>query len=156
MFRIANRKSYKFYLLSVPICLKCESLSQCMTKHTKGLVRPAKTDQPAHLRSLIRAFADRMCLLQPPGCVWGWGGDRVWRRCILRHRGVHLILAYSWARPAILEAGKGREGMIYFFCFFAFIPVPLSSLSLSFIYSSISPVSFLPFSGRQHKMTNKG
>ena len=26
----------------------------------------------------------------------------------LRYRGVQLILAYSWARPAILVAGKGR------------------------------------------------
>ena len=31
--------------------------------------------------------------------------------CILRHRGVQLILAYSWARPAILVADKGRGGM---------------------------------------------
>ena len=31
--------------------------------------------------------------------------------CILRHRGVQLILAYSWVRPAILVAGKGRRGM---------------------------------------------
>ena len=30
--------------------------------------------------------------------------------CILHHGGVQLILAYSWARPAILEAGKGRRG----------------------------------------------
>ena len=30
--------------------------------------------------------------------------------CILRHRGVQLILAYSWERPAILVAGKGRGG----------------------------------------------
>ena len=44
----------------------------------------------------------------------------------------------------------------YFFCFFTFIPVPLSSLSLSFISSAISSVSFLPFSGRRHKMTHKG
>ena len=28
--------------------------------------------------------------------------------CILRHGGVQLISAYSWARPAILVAGKGR------------------------------------------------
>ena len=56
----------------------------------------------------------------------------------------------SWARPAILVAGKGRGG------FFTFIPVPLSSLSVSFISSTISSVSFLPFSGRQHKMTHKG
>ena len=26
------------------------------------------SDQTAHSRSLIRVFADRMCLLQPPGC----------------------------------------------------------------------------------------
>ena len=31
----------------------------------------------------------------------------------------------------------------YFFCFFTFIPVPLSSLSLSFISSTISSISFL-------------
>ena len=42
-----------------------------------------------------------------------------------------LILAYSWARPAILVAGKGRGGCFYFFFFFTFIPVPLSFLSLS-------------------------
>ena len=40
----------------------------------------------------------------------------------------------------------------YFFCFFTFISVPLSSLSLSFI----SSISFLPFSERIHKMTHKG
>ena len=31
--------------------------------------------------------------------------------CILRHWGVQLILAYSWARPAILVASKGRWGI---------------------------------------------
>ena len=75
----------------------------------------------------------------------GLGGAKV--SCILRHRGVQLILAYSWARPAVL-AGKGRGGMFYFVCFFTFIPVPLSSLFLSFICSTISSISFLPFSGR--------
>ena len=63
------------------------------------------------------------------------------------------IMAYSWARLAILVAGKRRRGCFYFICFFAFIPVPLSFLSFSFISSSIS---FLPFSGRRHKMTHKG
>ena len=76
--------------------------------------------------------------------------------CILRHRGVQLRLAYSWARPAILVAGIGVEGeCFYFFHFFTFIPVSISSLSLSFISSSISSISFLPFSGRRHKMTHK-
>ena len=67
----------------------------------------------------------------------GWsGGERV--SCILRHRGIQLILAYHWAKPAILVAGKGRGGMFLFFCFFTFIPVPFSYLSLSFISSTIS------------------
>ena len=85
----------------------------------------------------------------------GWlGGAKV--SFILRHQGAQLILAYSWARPAILVAGKGRGGCFYFFCFFTFIPVPLSSLSFSFISSTISSIFFLPFSGRRHKMTHKG
>ena len=66
------------------------------------------------------------------------------------------ILAYSWTRPAILVAGKGSGGMFYFFCFFTFIPVPLSPLSLTFISSTFSSISLLPFSGRQHIMTHKG
>ena len=76
--------------------------------------------------------------------------------CILHHQGVQLILVYSWAGPAILVAGKGRREWFYFFCFFPFIPVPLSSLPLSSIFSTISSISFLPLSGRQHKMTHKG
>ena len=67
-----------------------------------------------------------------------------------------LILTYIWARPAILVAGKGRGGMFLFLLFLHFIHFPLSSLSLYFISSTISSVSFLPFSGRQHKMTHKG
>ena len=82
---------------------------------------------------------------------WGWsGGAKV--SCILCHRGIQLILAYSWARPAILVAGKGRGGFFFIYCYYTFIPVPLSSLSLSFI----SSISFLPFSGRRQKMTHKG
>ena len=85
----------------------------------------------------------------------GWlGAAKV--SCILCHRGVQLILAYSWARPAILVAGKGREVMFLFLLFLlfhscsSFFPVPLFHL---FCYLL---VSFLPFSGRQHKMTHKG
>ena len=40
----------------------------------------------------------------------GWSGEAK-VSCILRHRGVQLILAYSWARLAILVAGMGRGGM---------------------------------------------
>ena len=62
-----------------------------------------------------------------------------------------LILAYSWARPAVLVAGKEEGENFRFFCFFPFVPVPLSSLSLSFISFTIFSVFFLPFSGRRHK-----
>ena len=45
--------------------------------------------------------------------------------CILwylgwRGGGVQLILAYGWARPAILVAGKGRWGMFLFLLFLHF------------------------------------
>ena len=75
---------------------------------------------------------------------------------LLRHQAVQPILASSWARPAILVAGKGRGGMFLFLLFlslsflFLFLPYPSS-----FISATIFSISFLPFSGRQHKMTHK-
>ena len=75
----------------------------------------------------------------------GWsGGAKV--LCILHHQGVQLILVYSWARPAILVAGKGKEGMFLFLLF-----LPGVSFLFLFISSTISSISFLPFSGRRHK-----
>ena len=63
----------------------------------------------------------------------GWsGGAKV--SCILCHRGVQLILAYNWAMPAILVAGKDREVMFLFLLFLhfhscsSFFPVPLFHL----------------------------
>ena len=75
--------------------------------------------------------------------------------CILRRQGFQLILAYSWARPAILIECKNRGGMFLFLlCLHfqscsSFFLVPLFHL---LFYS----ISFLPFSGRHHKMTHKG
>ena len=89
-------------------------------------------------------------------CRVEWWSGVVKVSCILRLQGVQLILAYSWARPAILVAGKGRGGMFLFLLLYTIIPVFLSSLSLSFISSTISSISFLHFSGRRHKMTHKG
>ena len=69
-----------------------------------------------------------------PSCskhLW-LGGAKV--SCIFCNRGVQLILAYSWARPAILVAGKGREVMFLFLLFLhfhscsSFFPVPLFHL----------------------------
>ena len=64
-----------------------------------------------------------------------------------------LKLAYSWARPAILAAGKGRGGNALISSVSSLSFIFLSTLSLSFISST---VSLLPFSGRRHKMTQKG
>ena len=78
--------------------------------------------------------------LQKPTCsnTQGWlGGAKV--SCILRHWGVQLILAYSWARPAFLVTGKGTGGMFLFLLFlrchsFSFLPCPsLSSPLLSLL-----------------------
>ena len=69
----------------------------------------------------------------------GWsGGAKL--LCILHHWGVQLILAHSWARPAILVVGKGRGGMFLFLLFLhfhscsSFFPVPLFHLLYSFFY----------------------
>ena len=69
----------------------------------------------------------------------GWsGGAKV--LCILHHWGVQLILAYSWARPAILVVGKGRGGMFLFLLFLhfhscsSFFPVPLFHLLYCLFY----------------------
>ena len=64
--------------------------------------------------------------------------------CISRHWGVQLILAYSWARPAILVAGKGRGGMFSFHLFLhfhscsSFFLVPLFHL-FYFLFYLFSP-----------------
>ena len=76
--------------------------------------------------------------------------------CSSHQQGVQLILAYSWARPVSLKQVRVWGEYFYFFYFFTFTPIPLSSLSLSFISSTISSISFLPFSGRRHKMTHRG
>ena len=63
-----------------------------------------------------------------PGGVVGWGKSIVL-----------LILAYSWARPAILAAGKGRGECFYFFCFFTFIHFPFSHVPrLHLLYCLLS------------------
>ena len=42
-----------------------------------------------------------------------WLGEAKVSR-ILRHRGVEMKLAYSWARPTVLAAGKDRGVMFLF------------------------------------------
>ena len=70
-------------------------------------------------------------------CCCGWsGGAKV--PCILCHRGVQLILAYSWARPAILVVGKGRGGNVFI--------SSVSSLSFLFLFLPCSSLSSLRLS----------
>ena len=78
-----------------------------------------------------------------------WGGSLSWTPwCILRHRGVQLILAYSSARPAILVAGKGRGGM------FLLCPrhfqwggggVPYSITAVRTYVRPVRPIPFVPY-----------
>ena len=71
--------------------------------------------------------------------IWGWLGEGKvsW---ILCHLGAQLILAYSWARPAVLAAGMGRGRMFLFFLFHHFLsfssfsPIPLFYLLFSLFY----------------------
>ena len=86
------------------------------------------------------------------------GDGRVVQRCpVPQGTGAsNWYLAYSWARPAILVAGKGRRGMFLFLLFLHFHSCSSFFPVLSFISSTISSISCLPVSGRRHKMTHKG
>ena len=75
----------------------------------------------------------------------GWS-DVAKVSCILRHRGVKLILAYSLARLAILVAVEGE--CFYFFCFFTFILLSPLYPSLSSPLLSLLSLFSLKFSGR--------
>ena len=103
--------------------------------------------------SVFQSFLGRFIFSFQRFLCAGFRGGRVWRKCrVSRQQGIPLILAYSWARLAIFAAGKGKGECFYFFCFFPFIPVPFSPLFFSFISCTISSISFLPLSGRRHKI----
>ena len=71
---------------------------------------------------------------------WGWLGEAK-VLCILLHRGVQLISAYSWARPAILAAGKAREGMFLFLLFLHFHSFSFLTCPSPIIFSTMSLLS---------------
>ena len=72
--------------------------------------------------------------------VYTYQGVVRWCEGVLRHRGIQLIVAYSWAKPAILVAGKGRGGtflfllFLHFYSWSSFIPVPLFHLLYYIVY----------------------
>ena len=104
-----------------------------------SLVCKETSSKPSHWiyqskNAILKMFSTSQFAL-----IWGWsGGAKV--LCILHHWGVQLILAYSWARPAILVVGKGRGGMFLFLLFLhfhscsSFFPVPLFHLLYSLFY----------------------
>ena len=98
-----------------------------------GEIRKIFTGYPPLSRPMYPAFSPAFSL------SWGWSGGAK-MLCILHHWGVQLILAYSWARPAILVVGKGRGGMFLFLLFLhfhscsSFFPVPLIHLLYSLFY----------------------
>ena len=112
---------------------------------------------PGHSPKCLYQPESRKALAHMGNCDWNQGWDQkrhviiflsyIWglvEWCegvtYLSHWGVQLILAYSWARPAILVADKGRGGMFLFLLFLhfhscsSFFPVPLFHLFYYLFY----------------------
>ena len=107
------------------VCMKCQNLFS--GKNKKNILR-------CHLLEIlprVLCVNKNASLLQVDD-----EGGRVWWRCFVSYvtGASKLILAYSWARPAILIAGKGRWRMflflhfLHFHSFSSFFPVPLFHL----------------------------
>ena len=83
---------------------------------------------------------------QQDGEGWGMWFGKAKEFCSFCHRGVQLILAYSWARPAVFATGKGRGEMMLFLLFLhfllfpSFFPIPLFHLlyCLFYLFFSLS------------------
>ena len=140
------------FCLCVIVQLKCKFITRSMT--TNAIILRGTYNECT--QRMLFCFFELACMsvddqeivgLIPTGSgsilrwrlIMGWsGGVKV--LCISRHRGVQLILAYSWARPAILVAGKGRGGMFLFLLFLhfhscsSFFPVPLFHLFYFLLY----------------------
>ena len=89
---------------------------------------------------------------------YDWRGGWVRQRCPV----AFVTRATNWYWLTVgqgllsLQQVRVDDECCYFFCSFTFFHFPLSSLSLFFISSTVSSISFLPLSGRWHKMTHKG
>ena len=134
-----------FRIFNLDIFL-CSNITEVYRKQVPCPLNSSHSFWPILLK-LYRCFKDglKICMwfLQNPETIFyyflrGWsGGAKV--LCILHHWGVQLILAYSWARPAILVVGKGRGGMFLFLLFLhfhscsSFFPVPLFHLLYSLL-----------------------
>ena len=122
-------------------------LSVCTRLSFQNFVMDACTD-PSEYSSLIRIVRWEVPTFSS-GCLWtkmrgiiGWGKGVVHLALPPKHRGVHLILANNWPKPAILAAGKGRERMsllllfLYFHSFSFFSPVHFFHLLSPFLWET--------------------
>ena len=124
-------KTFSSTIILREMCLKMSWNSHCINIHARPVTEVV---------SLVKMTENLPNIFSPLSISnGGWsGGAKV--LCILHHRGVQLILAYSWARPAILVVGKGRGGMFLFLLFLhfhscsSFFPVPLFHLLYSLFY----------------------
>ena len=82
----------------------------------------------------------------------GWFGEAK-VSCSFCHWGVDWYWLTVGQGLLSLQQARVEGEWCYFFCSFIVFHFPLSALALSFFSSSIS---FLPFSGRRHKMSHKG
>ena len=81
--------------------------------------------------------------------VIGCGEGVVYRASPGRPTDIGLQLGKTCYPCKRVRGGGGGGECFYFFCFFTF------TLILSFVSATVSSISFLHFSGRQHKMTHK-
>ena len=92
-------------------------------------------------------------------CRGSWVRQRWHVSKFLYHRDIQSEIGLQLGKACLLwwslQQVRVEGECFYFFCFFTFIHFPLSPLSFSFISSTISSISLLPFSGRWHKMTHK-
>ena len=109
-------------MLNVLVCTISNSQEFLLKKNVSSCCKSY-----SHFSAKVLAY---MPYLMIKVFFWEWSGvAKV--SCILRPQSFQLILAYSWARPAILVAGKGRGGMFLFLLFLhfrscsSFFPVPL-------------------------------
>ena len=89
-----------------------------------------------HAKMCLRVYADREGPDQVLHCPLTESLDTTEYECRAKaqhHPGVQLILAYSWARPAILVAGKGRGGNVFI--------SSVSSLSFLVLFLPCPPLS---------------
>ena len=131
--------SHKHY--KIVICWSCFQPLSCWTRICPTFANSVDPDQLASEEANWSGSA-LFAIQYVNSYQKGWsGGAKV--LCILHHWGVLLILAYSWARPAILVVGKGRGEMFLFLLFLhflhflscsSFFPVPLFHLLYSLFY----------------------